>query len=233
MHVELWDIANVRPYANNPRRNDHAVAAVAASIAAFGFRQPIVCDEQGVIIVGHTRYKAACRLGLQQVPVHMAQGLTPAQIQAHGVADNKTGELAEWDPQRLVEELADLQRMDLSVDVFGFSADELGHLLGEGPSGAADPDAVPELPDEPVTRPGDLWQLGHHRLLCGDAGQTDDVDRLLGGAVVHLVHTDPPYNVRVEPRSHNAIAAGLSSFTAGLAPLRRTQRNRVYEMERD
>src|SRR5690242_11027623 len=106
MLVELRDIRTIQPYANNPRRNDHAVAAVAASIQAFGFRQPIVVDEAGIIVVGSTRYKAALLLGLEQVPVHVATGLTPAQVKAYRLADNKTAELAEWDDTLLVQEIA-------------------------------------------------------------------------------------------------------------------------------
>src|SRR5262245_21173034 len=213
MRIEMWHVADVKPYANNPRRNDHAVAAVAQSIAAFGFRQPIVVDEHGVIVVGNTRHKAALHLGLKRVPVHVAKGLTPAQVKAYRLADNKTAELAEWDHDRLVGELLALQELRFDVDVVGFSADELEALLGTDVSpGLTDPDAVPAPPNEPVTRAGDLWILGDHRLLCGDAAKTEALERLLQGAVIHVVNTDPPYNVRVEPRSTNAIAAGLSSF---------------------
>jgi ParB-like chromosome segregation protein Spo0J len=193
MQVEFWDISDVLPYANNPRRNDQAVDAVARSIAEFGFRQPIVVDENAVIIVGNTRYKAALQLGLKQVPVHVAAGLTPAQVKAYRLADNKTAELAEWDTDRLVQELTDLQQLDFAIDVVGFSADELRALLdSEVASGLTDPDAVPEPPDEAVTRPGDLWVLGRHRLLCGDSAASADVDRLLAGSDIHLVNTDPP-----------------------------------------
>jgi DNA modification methylase len=213
MHVELRDINDIKPYPNNPRHNDHAVEAVAASIQAFGFRQPIVVDEQSVIIVGDTRYKAARKLGLAQVPVHVAVGLTPAQCKAYRLADNKTAELAGWNDDLLVHELADLQKMDFDIDLLGFSAEELNRLIdAETGPGLADPDDVPEPPDEPITQPGDLWLLGTHRLLCGDSSKPEDVDRLLDGAAIHLVTTDPPYNVKVEPRSNNAIAAGLSSF---------------------
>jgi DNA modification methylase len=213
MHVELRDINSITPYPNNPRHNDHAVEAVASSIQAFGFRQPIVVDEEDVIIVGETRYKAARKLGLTHVPVHVATGLTPAQRKAYRLADNKTAELADWNDDLLVFELADLQKMDFDMDLLGFSAQELNRLLADqtGP-GLVDPDNVPEPPDEAITQSGDLWRLGEHRLLCGDASKVEDVDRLLDGVTIHLVHTDPPYNVKVEPRSNNAIAAGLSSF---------------------
>jgi DNA modification methylase len=215
MHVEMRPISSMKPYAGNPRLNDTAVDAVADSIRAFGFRQPIVVDEDGVIIVGHTRYKAALKLGLEAVPVHVAMGLTPAQAKAYRLADNQTATFSQWDEDKLPLELALLREMDFDLSLTGFSADELQRLLEEPPAeGLTDPDDVPEPPDEPITQPGDLWVLGRHRLLCGDSSKAEDVDRLLAGAAVHLVNTDPPYNVKVEPRSQNAIAAGLSSFTA-------------------
>jgi DNA modification methylase len=216
MQVEFWNIADVKPYPNNPRCNDQAVDAVAASIRAFGFQQPIVVDEHGVILAGHTRYKAALKLGLEQVPVHVARGLTPAQCRAYRLADNKCAQLSTWHEDLLIQELLALQQTEGMLDLTGFSSAELDALLAaNAPEGPADPDAVPEPPDEPVTQPGDLWQLGVHQLLCGDSSKPADVDRLLDGAPVHLVNTDPPFNVKLEPRSNNAIAAGLSSFAAG------------------
>jgi ParB-like chromosome segregation protein Spo0J len=216
MKVQRRDISTITPYAQNPRVNARAVDAVAASIRAFGFMQPIVVDKDGVIIVGHTRYLAAIKLGLRKVPVLVALDLTPEQAKAYRIADNKTGELAEWDEDRLAQELAELQGLDVDLDVLGFSEVELDELLegGNVTPGLVDPDEIPEPPDEAVTQPGDLWKLGDHRLLCGDAGKAEEVDRLLDGAAIHLVNTDPPYNVRVEPRSKNAIAAGFSSFEA-------------------
>jgi DNA modification methylase len=170
-------------------------------------------DEDGVIIVGHTRYKAALKLGLTEVPVHMAAGLSPAQAKAYRLADNQTAQLSGWDEDKLPLEVMALQDMGFDLNLTGFSADELLNLLNDkAAAGLTDPDDVPEPPDEAITQPGDLWLLGNHRLLCGDSAKREDVDRLLGGAPVHLVSTDPPYNVRVEPRSNNAIAAGNSSF---------------------
>jgi DNA modification methylase len=213
MHVRLWSIEDIKPYPGNPRQNDQAVDAVAASIREFGFRQPIVVDEQGVIIVGHTRYKAALKLGLKKVPVHVAKDLTPAQIKAYRIADNKTAEIADWDHDRLVQELAELEKMAFDLDLLAFTPEELNGLLDTDLApGLTDPDSIPEPPDEPVTQPGDLWLLGDHRLLCGNGGKAEDVKRLVGSAPIHLVNTDPPYNVKVEPRSNNAMAAGLSSF---------------------
>src|SRR5262249_24773344 len=128
------------------------------------------------------------------------------------LADNKTAELAEWDDGQLARELAELKELDFDLDLLGFSTDELAGLLDELRAGLVDPDDIPAPPDQPTTEPGDLWWLGEHRLLCGDAGNAQDVDRLLDGAPVHLVHTDPPYGVRVTSRSNNAVAAGLSSY---------------------
>lgn len=213
MLVELRPIDSVKPYERNPRHNDDAVDAVAASIAEFGFRQPIVVDQHNVIVVGHTRYKAARKLGLATVPVHVATGLTPAQLKAYRIADNQTATLSSWDKDTLPLELAALKDLDFDLSLTGFTSDDLLRLMDEDPvAGQTDPDAVPEPPDDAVTKPGDLWLLGNHRLLCGDSAKAEDVDRLLAGVDIHLVNTDPPYNVKVEPRSNNAVAAGLSSF---------------------
>ncbi len=213
MLIELRPLTSIRPYDKNPRINDDAIDAVAASIREYGFRQPIVVDTDGVIVCGHTRYKAAQKLGLEKVPVHVAKDLTPEQIKAFRIADNQTASLAEWNYDLLPLELADLQAANYDLGLLGFDADELAKLLNpDGKDGLCDPDEVPAPPDEAMTQPGDLWILGEHRLLCGDSSNPAHVDRLLDGAVIHLVNTDPPYNVKVEPRSNNAIAAGNSSF---------------------
>jgi DNA modification methylase len=211
--IELRPIDQVTPYVNNPRNNDDAVDAVAASLKEFGFRQPIVVDTAGVIIVGHTRYKAAKKLGLTSVPVHVATDLTEAQVKAYRIADNATNEIAEWNYEMLPIEISALKEMDFDIGMLGFDAEELNRIMsGDVEQGLTDPDDVPLPPDEAITKPGDIWVLGNHRLMCGDSSKPEDLDRLLDGAVIHLVNTDPPYNVKVEPRSNNAIAAGLSSF---------------------
>ncbi len=215
MQIENRPITSIRPYEGNPRINDDAVAAVAESIRQFGFRQPIVVDSEGVIVIGHTRLRAAQSLGLTEVPVHVARELTAEQIRALRIADNKTGELAEWDLDKLGIELKAIEAGDLDLDLaaLGFDEDELVNLLHDGVApGQTDPNAVPLPPDAAVTRLGDIWLLGDHRLMCGDSSSPTDLDRLLDGQRIHLVNTDPPYNVKVEPRSNNAIAAGLSSF---------------------
>jgi len=213
LRVELRKVSDLKPYPNNPRVNDDAVDSVAQSIQEFGFRQPIVVDEAGMIICGHTRWKAAQKLGLDRVPVHVAKDLTPEQIRAYRIADNQTASLATWDEDLLPLELAELKALNYDLGLLGFSDDDLaGWLEPNVTAGLCDPDDVPLPPDEATTQPGDLWILGEHRLLCGDSSKPEDVDRLLDGAVIHLINSDPPYNVRVEPRSNNAIAAGLSSF---------------------
>lgn len=200
MNIELRDITDIKPYANNPRLNDAAVDAVAKSLEEFGFRQPIVVDQDGVIVVGHTRYKAASKLGLTQVPVHVANDLTPAQAKAYRIADNQTATLAEWNTDLLNLELGGLKNVDFNLDLLGFDPEELARLTGtDVAEGLTDPDEVPPVPENPITRPGDLWLLGEHRLLCGDSTNPDHVRRLLDGQVPFLMVTDPPYGVSYDP----------------------------------
>lgn len=215
MKVELVPIETVRPYEKNPRHNDSAVDAVAKSLREFGFRQPLVVDREGVLVVGHTRLRAAQALGLTQVPVHVALDLTPEQAKAYRIADNATASLSSFDYELLPNELLELKEMNFDLGLLGFDDPELQRLLNaQTNSGLTDPDDIPAPPDEPITRRGDQWRLGRSTLLCGDAGSVEDMDRLLGGEPVHMLHCDPPYGVKVEPRSNNAIRAGLSSFEA-------------------
>lgn len=200
MQIEMRLLTEITPYSDNPRDNDAAVEAVAASIREFGFNQPIVVDAADIIVVGHTRYKAAQKLGLERVPVHVAHDLTPVQARAYRIADNQTATMATWDEGKLVLELAALQGMDFDLSLTGFSSDDLDRLLGEpnATGGAGDLDAVPDPPADPVTKSGDLWLLGGHRLLCGDATNPADVERLMEGSPADLLLTDPPYNVAYE-----------------------------------
>jgi DNA modification methylase len=194
--IEKRSITDIKPYENNPRINDKAVAAVVKSIREFGFRQPLVIDKHGVIICGHTRWQAAKEMGLTEVPVHVADDLTPAQIKAYRLADNKTAELSEWDYDLLPIEIADLDMAGFDLSLLGFKDNEIAKLLDtELDQGLTDPDEVPEVPDEPITQSGDLWLLGEHRLLCGDATNADDMNRLMEGHKAGLVFCDPPYNV--------------------------------------
>jgi DNA modification methylase len=200
MDIELRAISEIKPYPGNPRLNDAAVDAVAASLREFGFRQPLVVDGGGVIVVGHTRYKAAQKLGFTEVPAHVAADLTPAQARAYRIADNQTATIAGWDYELLPAELAGLEEMDFDLSLLGFDPGELSRILaGEGKAGLTDPDDVPALPETAVTQPGDLWLLGEHRLLCGDSTNEQDVGRLLEGAVPFIMVTDPPYGVEYDP----------------------------------
>lgn len=206
MQIEDRSLLSVRPYESNPRTNDDAVDAVAASISEFGFRQPIVVDADDVIVCGHTRYKAALKLGLETVPVHVVTDLAPDQIRAYRIADNKVGEMAGWDPDLLATELTMLRDYGIDLGLLGFDEDEIAVALANDvsvESGLTDPDDVPEPPDDPTTRYGDIWVLGEHRLVCGDSSSVADLDMLLGGATIDLVNMDPPYNVGVEPRGTN------------------------------
>lgn len=187
MQILDLPISEIIPYENNPRNNEAAVAAVAASIREFGFKVPIVIDRDGVIIAGHTRYKAALQLGFDAVPAIMADDLTEEQVQAFRLADNKTAELAEWDWDKLNAELAQLSGFDMQQ--FGFEPTEPEPEIYE--------DDVPEIDDEvePTTQPGDIWQLGQHRLICGDSTDPKTLAALTDGAEMDLILTDPPYNV--------------------------------------
>jgi DNA modification methylase len=196
MKVELTEIGRVIPYARNPRKNDAAIAKVAASIKEYGFRQPIVVDEEMVIIAGHTRLQAAQSLGLKKVPVHVATGLTQAQIKAYRLADNRTHEDAEWDEELLAIELGELNELGFDLDLTGFDAIELEDLLdGEPMAGLTDDDEVPEAPEIPVSKEGDIWLLGDHRLICGDSTKAKTMKALMGDELADMVFTDPPYNV--------------------------------------
>jgi DNA modification methylase len=228
MLIELRSLASLRPYPGNPRVNDSAVEAVACSLKEFGFRQPIVVDLDGVIVVGHTRFKAAQKLGLAEVPVHVARELTPAQAQAYRIADNQTATIATWDDDKLVAELLALRDQDFDLNLTGFGDDDLARLLGdEEPVLIGDPDDVPESPIEAITQPGDVWHLGHHRLVCGDAADAETYTRLLEGESVDLLLTDPPYNVAYQGKTAEALDIAnddmpdeeyLAFLTATLAP---------------
>lgn len=229
MKIEMRPLAEIKPYESNPRLNDAAVDAVVESIRRFGWRQPIVVDEAGIIIVGHTRLKAAQRMGSAEAPVHVATGLTPEQVRAYRIADNSTGQIADWNLELLTAEMNGLAGEGIDWKSLGFDADDLAKLLDPGvQQGLCDPDDVPAPPDEAVTKRGDIWILGEHRLMCGDSASAADVDLLLAGAPIHLVNTDPPYNVKVEPRSNNAIAAGNSSFAAS----KKRTHHQSFDLER-
>lgn len=202
MKIRLADPETLKPYPHNPRLiSQAAIDKVLASVREFGWRQPIVVDEDGVILVGHTRRLAAIKGGYKQVPVHDATGLTEAQKRAYRLADNRTGEESEWDMPVLATEIAGLRALDFDLKPLGFDTPELRALEAKEPG--KDAEATPEPPKNPVTRPGDLWELGDHYLLCGDSTKADDVKELLDGATPNLMVTDPPYGVNYDPEWRN------------------------------
>ena len=198
--LEHWPIERLLPYIRNARTHSEAqIAQIAASIAEFGFTAPILAGSDGVIVAGHGRLAAARKLGLASVPVVVLEHLTPTQRRALVIADNKIAENAGWDEELLRLELAELQEADFDLALTGFDADMLADLLAdEEPQidGRTEDDAAPDVPEEPVSRPGDVWRLGPHRLVCGDATTAEAYARLFpDGERADMVFTDPPYNV--------------------------------------
>lgn len=199
--IEHWPLEKLIPYARNPRtHSDAQVAQIAASITEFGFNNPILVDSKAGIIAGHGRLLAARKLQLAEVPVIVLDHLTEAQKRAYIIADNQLALNAGWDETLLAAELAALQQEDFDISLIGFEDEELARLLTaqDEADGLTDEDAIPELPETPISVPGDLWILGDHRLLVGDATDTDAVAKLMASAPADLVFTDPPYNVDYE-----------------------------------
>ena len=209
MQIETWPIGNPIPYARNARKIPaSAIDKVAASIKEFGWRQPIVVDGEGVILAGHTRLLAAQKLGLQEVPVHIAENLTAAQAKAFRLMDNRSHQEAQWDEALLAPELEELQALAVDLSLTGFGEDELSKLLAESAPGLTDDDAVPEPPYKAVTAPGDVWVMGEHRLLCGDATSIDAVQAVMAGGLADMAFTDPPYNVDYEGKTAKKLKIG-------------------------
>jgi len=203
LKVEWWPTEKPIAYARNARVcPESAISKVAASIHEFGFKNPILVDGEGVIIAGHTRLLAAQRLELAKVPVIVCADLSPAKVKALRLADNRTAQETSWDADLLPLELADLAEFEYDLALTGFEPDELAAFLAEETEGLTDPDDVPDVPEEPVSQPGDLYLLGEHRLLCGDATSAEDVTRLMAGKRATLMPTDPPYLVNYEGGSH-------------------------------
>ena len=196
LSVTYEPINIIIPYSNNSRtHSDSQIDQVAASIQEFGFTNPILIDENKTVIAGHGRLLAAKKINLDEVPTITLHGLTEAQRKAYVIADNKLALNAGWDDQALQAELERLQELDFDLDLIGFDADELTKLLEpEQIEGLTDEDAVPEVPDEPVTKEGDIWICGNHRVMCGDSTSIDAVDRLMNGKKASICFTSPPYN---------------------------------------
>lgn len=200
MNIIEKPINEVIPYEKNPRINDNAVPAVTKSIEEFGFKVPIVIDKNGTIVTGHTRLKAAKKLGMKTVPCIVADDLTPEQIKAFRLADNKVAEVAEWDMELLNEELDGI--VDIDMSDFNFSD------ITDSPSSedvVEDDGENIELPSEPKTRLGDIWMIGRHKLMCGDATSEDVLKRLMGGDKADMYLTDPPYNVAYEGKTEDKL----------------------------
>jgi site-specific DNA-methyltransferase (adenine-specific) len=193
MIVEQKALTDIKPYIKNPRKK-WDIQKVAQSIKEFGFQQPIVVDSGGTIIVGHGRYEAAKLLKLNSIPVTIAD-LPPEKAKAYRIADNKTNEFSEWDISLLQQEFTDLLDANFDLELTGFDHDELESLITGEKAGLTDDDAVPELPDEPKSKLGDIYKLGEHRLMCGDSTKIDDTDKLIKNIKIDLVYTDPPYGI--------------------------------------
>ncbi|MGD1095114.1 MAG: site-specific DNA-methyltransferase [Bryobacteraceae bacterium] len=213
----MWLVSKLIPYTRNPRTHSESqVAQIAASIEQFGFNNPILVDTKAGIIAGHGRLLAARKLELTEVPVIVLDHLTEAQKRAYIIADNQLALNAGWDDDLLREELAALQKEDFNIDLIGFDDAELARLLGaqDATPGLTDEDAVPELPQIPVSAAGDLWLLGTHKLLVGDATNREDVAKLMAGESADLVFTDPPYNVSYEGYTEDRLTIKGDRMTA-------------------
>jgi DNA modification methylase len=196
LQLEHWPVDRLIAYARNPRENDHAVDQMAAVIREFGFRIPCVVRSNGELVDGHLRLKAARKLGLESVPVVLADELTEAQVKAFRLLANRSATWANWDEELLQLELADLDALEFDLALTGFDDDEIEDMLAAvSGEGQTEEDAAPEPEEHPISRPGDVWTCGEHRVLCGDATCAEDYAALLGDELIDMTFTDPPYNV--------------------------------------
>ena len=199
MQIKLAEISNIKPYENNPRKlSEQAIEKVAMSLKEYGFRQPIVVDKDMVIVAGHTRFRASKKLGLKQVPISVIDNLSEEQINAYRIADNRTAEESEWDNELLKMEIKELEAKDFKLDLLGFNDEQLNNILFEEKQGLTDEDEVPETPEEPISKIGDIWILGNHRVMCGNSIDYEDVHKLMNNKIADLVNTDPPYGVNYQ-----------------------------------
>jgi DNA modification methylase len=197
--IEICATESLVPYARNPRKNDHAIDRMAASIREWGFKIPILARNNGEVVDGHLRLKAAQKLALTEVPVIWCDEWTPTQVKAFRLLVNRSASWADWDDELLTLELLDLKAADIDLAITGFDPAELDDLLFRPHSDEASAGVIPEIPTQAVTRPGDLWICAEHRILCGDATRADDVTRVIGSLMPVLMLTDPPYGVDYNP----------------------------------
>ena len=189
-------LKDIKPYSNNPRKKQN-ITKVVNSIKEFGFQQPIVVDKKNIIIVGHSRYEASKELGLDKVPVIIAD-LSPVKAKAYRIADNRINQDSEWDFSKLKLEFKDISKLDFNLDSLGFEKNELDDLIIDEVKGFTDDDAVPDKPKKPKSKLGEIYQLGHHRVMCGDATKEEDVKKLMNSQKADMVFTDPPYNINYQ-----------------------------------
>jgi len=204
LNIEKIDISVLIPYARNARtHSDEQIAQIAGSIKEFGFNNPVLIDKDNGVIAGHGRLAAARKLGLKEVPCIRLEHLTETQRKAYILADNRIALNSGWEAELLSLELSELLDGGVNLESLGFDADEIDALLNkiEPTEGLTDEDATPEVPEEPVTKPGDVWILGKHRLMCGNSTALSDVERLMNGATPDCIHTDPPYGMNAVSKS--------------------------------
>src|SRR5438552_3317037 len=213
-HIELWPIDKLVAYARNPRKNDAAVDRMCSSIREFGFKIPCLARSNGEVVDGHLRLKAARKLGITEVPVILCDEWTPAQVKAFRLLVNRSVTWADWDEELLALELQELKESDFDLSLTGFDPKEIDDLMLV-PDDDDRANTVPPLPDNPVSRVGDLWLCGKHRVLCGDCTNPDNVARLLGERKPFLMVTDPPYGIELDSEWRDR--AGLNGCGAAEA----------------
>lgn len=205
--IETWPVERLKAYERNARKHSpQQLRQLRDSFQKFGQVWPVLVREDGTIIAGHGRIEAAKTLGLTEVRVIIATGWSEEQCRAFGILDNKVALNSEWDEALLGAELADLAGFGVDLGMLGFDQQEVEDILPSGTDGLTDPDETPEPPAVPVTRAGDVWLLGRHRIICGDSTKAEDVSRVLGGVKPHLMVTDPPYGVEYDPNWRNEAA---------------------------
>ena len=194
--IKNISLKDIKPYSNNPRKKQN-IKKVVNSIKEFGFQQPIVVDKKNIIIVGHSRYEASKELGLDKVPVIIAD-LSPVKAKAYRIADNRINQDSEWDFSKLTLEFKEISKLDFNLDSLVFEKNELDDLIIDEVKGFTDDDAVPDKPKKPKSKLGEIYQLGHHRVMCGDATKEEDVNKLINNNNIDILYTDAPYGINIK-----------------------------------